>query len=378
LKGGLQLLLYDKLAQNLVEEVRKLINEHVIVTDIEGIIVASTDPNRIGSFHEGARLAILEKQPINMDEEKVKTLKGVRFGIVLPLFIHRQPIGVIGITGKPEVVAPYAQLLKKLTELFIQDNAYRVEQERRERELELFAFDWLHAKQIDEHLIDRAHVFHIDIFSYHQLIIFKAVNMPFHILYSQINLIKQQWNGGEEALFVRWGREKLLVFIPSRTQRVKLVEVQRLRKLILPYTKGDIVVGVGQYGNPENIQASYQQAERACVVATQKKGVIFEEDLKFDIIQYAISEDTKQEFIERTIQVIQKDEVLIQTLGAWFKCNLCNKDTAGELHIHINTLNYRLKKIAELTALDLKNTHHLVMLYLAFRFLLENTKNSYN
>jgi carbohydrate diacid regulator len=155
-------------------------------------------------------------------------------------------------------------------------------------------------------------------------------------------------------------------------------EVERLRKLLKGYTRGDIVAGVGQYVEPESIQTSYQQAERACIVATKKLGIIFEEDLKFDILQYALSEETKKEFIERTIQVIQEDEVLIQTLEAWFTCNLSNKDTANELHIHINTLNYRLKKIADLTSFDLKNTHHLVMLYLAYRFLLEDTKNSYN
>ncbi|WP_442915474.1 sugar diacid recognition domain-containing protein [Mangrovibacillus sp. Mu-81] len=48
------MLLNEKLAQRIVEEVQKHIHQHVIVTDTKGIIVASTDPNRIGSFHEGA------------------------------------------------------------------------------------------------------------------------------------------------------------------------------------------------------------------------------------------------------------------------------------------------------------------------------------
>jgi carbohydrate diacid regulator len=369
--------LNKKLAQRLVEEVQKLINENVIVTDTNGIIVASTDASRIGQFHEGARLSIVKQRSLHMDDEKVNTLKGVRYGIVLPLFIHGQPIGVIGITGKPEVVAPYAQLLKKLTELFIQDNAYREEQERRERELELFVFDWLHTKQIDEILIERGHLFHINIFSYHQVFIFKSVQAPFHILYSQMEHIKNQWNTQFDSLFVRWGSEKLIIF-SSKKRGVRVEEVERLRKLLLSFTEGDIVVGVGQYVDPEHIQTSYQQADRANIVASKKEGIIFEENLKFDIIQYGLSDETKQEFIKRSIQVIQNDETLLHTLEVWFSCNMSFKDAANELHIHINTLNYRLKKISELTSFDLKNTHHLVMLYLGYRFLLENTKKYNN
>ncbi|MCM3601223.1 helix-turn-helix domain-containing protein [Robertmurraya korlensis] len=370
--------IYEKLAQDLVEEVSKLINEQVIVTDTNGMIVASTDPSRISSFHEGAMLAIIEKKTLFMDEEKVNTLQGVRYGIVLPLFIHGKSIGCIGITGKPEVVAPYAQLLKKLTELFIQDNAFREELERRERELELFVFDWLHAKHMDQQLMDRANFFHIDLSAFHQVIIFKTINEPFHLSYSQINVVKQQWSGKEQTLLVRWGREKLLVFLPSRNKPITREEIERLRKVLLEYTNGEVVVGVGQYGNPEKIQNSYQQAERASVVASKKRGIIFEEDLKFDILQFALSEETKQEFIERTIHAIMDDEVLIQTLDAWFACNLSNKETASLLHIHINTLNYRLNKISDLTHFNLKNTDQLVMLYLAYRFLLEYTKNSHN
>ncbi|WP_243298861.1 CdaR family transcriptional regulator [Bacillus litorisediminis] len=370
------MLLNEELAQKIVVEVQKLINESVILTDTEGIIRASTDPSRIGNFHEGALLAIQEKRAIHMTEEKVKSLRGVRFGIVIPLFIHGKPQGVIGITGIPEVVAPYAHLLQKVTELFIQDNAYREEQERLARELELFVFDWLHTKVWDQDLIDRAAFFQIDMFSYQQVIVFKSIQEPFKILYSDFKEITRLWGMLEDALFIRWGQEKLLVFIPSRTQSIKKQEVESLRKILKRFTKGELIAGVGQIVNPEQIRVSFQQAERASAAAVNGSEIVFEQDLQFDIIQYALTDETKQEFIRRTILPISSDEILLKTLCTWFECNLSHKEAAEVLHIHINTLHYRLKKIEDLTALNLKNTHHLVMLYISYLFLYEDTKNS--
>lgn len=357
-------------------EVKKLINEEVILTDINGMIRASTNPTRIGNFHEGAVLAIQEKKAIHMTDEKVKKLRGVKYGIVLPLFIHGQPFGVIGITGTPEVVEPYAHLLQKVTELFIQDFAYREEQERLARELELFAFDWLHSKRWDEELIERAAFFQIDIFSFRQVIVFKSSQDPFQLQYSDLQAVKQKWGICQDALFFRWGQEKLLLFIPNRTKSLKKHEVETLRNILLPYTNGDLIVGVGQHLSAKDIQTSYHQAERASVVAAKRKGIVFEADLQFDIIQYALPNEVKHEFIQRTIQPLENEQALMRTLQVWFEHNLSNKAAANALHIHINTLNYRLKNISELTSLDLKNTHHLVMLYIAFRFLSERTNNS--
>ncbi|MET3698303.1 CdaR family transcriptional regulator [Bacillus oleivorans] len=370
------MLLNEGLAQKIVIEVQKLINESVILTDIEGIIRASTDPSRIGNFHEGALLAIQEKKAIHMTEEKVKSLRGVKFGIVIPLFMHGKPQGVIGITGIPEVVAPYAHLLQKVTELFIQDNAYREEQERLARELELFVFDWLHTKIWDQDLIDRAAFFQIDMYSFQQVIVFKSMQEPFKILYSDFKEIIKLWGVLEDALIIRWGQEKLLVFIPLRTQSIKKQEVESLRKILKRFTKGKLLAGVGQVVNPVEIKVSFQQAERAGAAAAEAREIVYEQDLQFDIIQYAISDETKQEFIQRTIQPICSDEILLKTLRIWFECNLSHKEAAKDLHIHINTLHYRLKKIEDLTALNLKNTHHLVMLYISYLFLYKDTKNS--
>jgi hypothetical protein len=56
---------------------------------------------------------------------------------------------------------------------------------------------------------------------------------------------------------------------------------------------------------------------------------------------------------------------LLETLQAFFDCGLDRRRTAQQLHVHPNTLDYRLRRITELTGLDPGRPRDLVMLELA-------------
>ena len=56
---------------------------------------------------------------------------------------------------------------------------------------------------------------------------------------------------------------------------------------------------------------------------------------------------------------------LLETLDAFLACGLDRRRTAEQLHVHPNTLDYRLRRIAELTSLDPGEPRDLVMLELA-------------
>jgi len=59
--------------------------------------------------------------------------------------------------------------------------------------------------------------------------------------------------------------------------------------------------------------------------------------------------------------------VLLRTLSAWFRHHSHPTATARALHIHRNTLDYRLQKIAELTGLKLDETDDRLLLYVALQ-----------
>ena len=57
-------MLFPDLANKIVREVRRLITENIIIINIQGVIIASTDAERIGQFHEGALRCAKQKTVI--------------------------------------------------------------------------------------------------------------------------------------------------------------------------------------------------------------------------------------------------------------------------------------------------------------------------
>lgn len=112
----------------------------------DGIIIVSSDAQRIGTFHEGAMISVKEKRKVIIRKEDEQYLQGVKAGINLPVFFLNNVIGVIGITGEPERILPYGELLRKMTELLVQESYYSEQLQWQSRMLEAFVFDWLHAK----------------------------------------------------------------------------------------------------------------------------------------------------------------------------------------------------------------------------------------
>ncbi len=61
------------------------------------------------------------------------------------------------------------------------------------------------------------------------------------------------------------------------------------------------------------------------------------------------------------VQLILQDKELLDTISAFFECDL-NITTASEkTYLHRNTLNYRLEKINKLLGLNLKSFEHAVV-----------------
>ncbi|RYE86707.1 MAG: carbohydrate diacid regulon transcriptional regulator CdaR, partial [Oxalobacteraceae bacterium] len=58
---------------------------------------------------------------------------------------------------------------------------------------------------------------------------------------------------------------------------------------------------------------------------------------------------------------------LLQTLSVWFGAGMRMAPTAKALAIHRNTLDYRMQRIEELCAVDLRNTDDCMRLYLALQ-----------
>ena len=127
------------IAQKIVQRTMKIIENSVNVMDENGIIIASGNPSRLNQKHTGAVLAIRKNEMIEIDAELAEKWNfEAQPGINLPITYLGNTLGAIGISGIPEQVKPYAELVKMTAELIIEQYIL-LEKERWDRRYK----DWM-------------------------------------------------------------------------------------------------------------------------------------------------------------------------------------------------------------------------------------------
>ncbi len=149
--------------------------------------------------------------------------------------------------------------------------------------------------------------------------------------------------------------------------------VERLQK---ENVGADIVIGIGRPGvGPGNWRQSQQQARESWRLGRewQTSPVTYFGDLGLYQLLTALGDNHEAaRFFRKTLgRLIEHDQQhnaeLVETLDAFFVCHGNLSQTASRLHIHRNTLTYRLDRIASITALDLSDADARFSLQLALK-----------
>ncbi|MER2261428.1 MAG: sugar diacid recognition domain-containing protein [Psychrobacillus sp.] len=360
---------FNELGQEIIIELSQLIQEEVILTDSRGFIQVSTDPTRINQFHEGALLSLKEERLILMSEEEVKNLKGVRKGVVIPIIIDDNPIAVIGITGEPNRIQPQALLIRRVVELFIQDALKRKEKEEKIREFEFFMIDWITSSTKDKYFFSRAKSLGINVENYRQVIMIQELENNHRFTVEDLEFIRSIQSLHPDIIISRWGQDKLILVVPLIDQLVLKTELENLILHVKRKIKIMSAVGIGGISEINDLTIGFNQAERALKVSKKTKRIVFERELLFDLIIHSLPKETRDQYIERTVFALKNETELLNNLRIWFRENQSMKNTAEKLHIHKNTLTYRLQKVEELTGLSISKIHDLFLIYLGVRLL---------
>ncbi|MGV3487395.1 MAG: CdaR family transcriptional regulator [Tuberibacillus sp.] len=354
-----------ELAKKIVIEARSSLNEHFIIVDTSFRIIASSDPKRTGDFHEGAKRAIEEDRTIIITPNDAGQMKGVKPGINMPIKHDGQMIGVIGITGHPDDVRPYAELIRRLTELFIREVIQAEQLESQSRAIESFVYQWVHKETIDKDFIEQSEILGLSITEPYLVIMGQFIE-PVTEAYKLLNT---QFLRVTNSHLVRWSDQKFLLLIHQSTYVQKILE-ETLRSWMLFLRKESglqIKLGVSKTPRAALIRPSFIEAQTALHTATSDQPIVFYESLSLDILLQDISEDSRDAFIQNTWKTVLENTELTETLLAYLTANLSVSKAAKALHIHVNTLHYRLKRMEELTGLNLRTTEGIVSAYLAAR-----------
>jgi sugar diacid utilization regulator len=164
-------------------------------------------------------------------------------------------------------------------------------------------------------------------------------------------------------------QDELVVIVPEGdgqaapgVSQLGEIAIRHLRQLV----KGaELTVGVGdRCREPSQLAQSYQQARQAVAIARRigRSGqVVVFEDLGIYRLLFQVPDDRQlRAFAERVLgPVIAYDREhgagLVRTLAVYLRQNGSPHAAAARLHVHPNTVNYRLSRIAEIASLCLND-----------------------
>lgn len=362
-------------AQAIVEEVGAVVGQNINMMDRDGYVIASTDETRIGSLHEGAKKVTTEHLA-ELYVEAEHATPTARPGLNLPVTYGGVIVGVIGITGQYDQVVGYGQVVKKMVEILIRENAEQDELRMSRRVLNRFLEDWVIGSGLMQPklLEERGFALGIDIAVPRRVMVANVRESEGYdstaagqMLLEQVEREAASLSGSGSLVLRSAGRQ--IILVKKCTDRQMEQMAGRIRTAVLKKFGIRMVIGID--GSAEDIHVAYRQANKAWRSAGMaKKDILTYDNVTLELFTEDLGKELKTEYIHKVFKGCGYEE-LCQWMGlleAYFQAEGSLYAASETLHIHKNTLTYKLKRLAELTGYDVRLVSQSSVFYMAMLF----------
>jgi len=171
---------------------------------------------------------------------------------------------------------------------------------------------------------------------------------------------------------IRWGNGRFLLVKVAYQKKIAenlFYKLLNWKNYFKENYNISLAIGVGKTIEKQYISRSYHEAKKALNVAVKDSSILFYDYLLFDIILEEVTATTKDEFKLRVLSLIHREKELIETLRIYLKNDQSLKKSATDLHVHINTLHYRLNQIKNMTGIDPKSSKGIALFYVALELM---------
>lgn len=347
------------LAAQVVNTVKDVCGRDVNFINQSGIIFASTDPERVGTFHEIGHQAALTGDTIEVQADD--NFHGTRMGINLPVYYNQTFMAVIGITGQPDEVRKYAHLAERITHLLIRERELNTIS-RNQADKRHFAMEALiHRTSANmDYLNACLKDCGIDITGKYRILLIRTFSESPS---DNLSMLEQKIHQFFEMLSIGlytfyYPNEYAAVIPPAQLERNAYI----LDRFAADH-QASLKMTVGKLTSVYQLSDSYQTAVTAMKhFSPQTEGYICFDDLGLELIFSGLNPLEKEEFLHRTLSTLSTDER--QILTAYFENDISLSQTSRQLFIHKNTLQYKLNHIFKKSGLNPRAFKDAVMLYL--------------
>lgn len=350
------------LAEQIVNTIKDVCQHDINFIDCSGIILASTNPARIGTFHEIGQKAAQTNTTIEVAEDD--SFSGTQKGINMPLYHEGQILAVIGITGIPDQVRKYAYLAERITNLLIREQELN-QYSRREADKKHFILQSLIQNDTRNHdyLKSSMETFHIALDKSYRLVLIR-IDSRYNL--TNLSLIEQK----TQEMFALAGIT-LFTFLYPR-DFVAMIDTdtyQNQEFIFRTFAKDNaslLQVAIGRSVPVFQLQHSYTSALTALktLSASSDNFALFDE-LTLELILSSVEDGSRERFCNKTISALSAEDLDI--IKVYFSEDMSLTQTCNKLYLHKNTLQYKLNRIHKITGLNPRKFQDAVLLYLAVK-----------
>lgn len=382
--------LTTKIVQPFIATLEEALHYKVTITDTNGYIVGSSDPARLNQFHPSAYEILCERQPIESwdiaTDSYVNVPEGVQLGYGERVIYDEECIGLIGLVGAPEEIKQSIKTAQLVLQLMLDRKKASDELKLISKDKKAFLLRLLQGQYgSPEWIKERADTYKIDL------------SRPRYVLTVQINLekfdeksplelsqIKETMHRAirsiffeQEDLLYEYDTGETVLLTAGKhsdaSQRRRQIEkaAARLYAELREQCKVSALIGVSEEcGDYTGIPLALRQGRMAAEIGAKTEngeGLYFYSQMRLGRIVASFSPEIRP-ILQRDIlsKLLENHaDSLLETLFTYFEMNGNVSQTAEKLFIHRNTLQYRFRKIKEITGFDIYHIDDLVQLRLA-------------
>ena len=351
------------LAQQIVEAVKDICTYDINFINHKGIIFASTNPKRIGDFHEIGLKSIKSQQIIEVDSDH--DYLGTQKGVNIPFTYKGDTVAVIGISGEPSHVRKYAYLAQKITMLLLRENELNTKFHLMKAQMNQIIRTLIYNEYTNPQFLKGF----FDQYNTSLEDIYQTILVKIDSLYSPSNLsmiekdIYQTFDATGSELYAFNYSNEYILFLRADKVKNQMYLFEELTKKHTPYLR----IGIGRRVPLLKQHLSYQSAKIAADSLFPHEFVVSFEDLDISILLGNVTASAKDYYLEKTVSTLsEKDKKILRT---YFSTNMSLKETCEQLYLHKNTLQYQLDKIHKNTGYNPRNFIEAVVLYIGLKIL---------
>lgn len=352
----------QSLAQQIVSTVKDVCGQDINFINPNGIITASTNEKRIGTYHEIGQKAASTGEIIEVDDDY--GFVGTRKGINLPIYYNHNLISVVGISGEPAVVRKYAYLAERITRLLIRERELNAHNRNRDEKKQFTIHALLSNESVNQvYLTDCLKEFHVNLITKKRVILIRTnhihnpADMP--LMDQKVEYLFHTMS--EELFTFNYPNEYLAIVDSDGFDRTNFM----LKKFASDY--GTLLkVAIGKESSLYRLAASFQSAQIAWKsIADSTESFTIFDNMILEIILSAISDAAKEEFLKKTISGLEKEELSL--LRIYLEEDMSLLAASERLFLHKNTVQYKLNRIFDKTGFNPRRFQDAVLFYLALK-----------